>query len=898
MHVPRPHLAASRLSRVTLTLLALLALVVPAVAAAQNPTLGTVAGRITDAADQRPLGGAYVVVAGSQQGVAVREDGTYRLLLRPGTYELRARLIGYGAATATVTVAAGATTTQDFALPRAVVNLGEVAVVGTRAAERTVTDAPVPIDVIGPAELQATGVTETNQAIQMIAPSFNFPRPSISDGTDHVRPSTLRGLGPDQVLVLVNGKRRHNSALVNVNGTVGRGSTGVDLNAIPLSAIERIEILRDGAAAQYGSDAIAGVINIVLKSEAKTDGSLQVGRTYATDGETFQLGGSHGLGTEQGSFLNLAGELRHRGYTNRANVDTVTPFFPGDPRNSQPQHRNVLRWRHGDGIMKEGGLFANGGVFMANGVQLYGFGGSTLRFGDSPANFRRPNNNGTVRALYPLGFLPHIESTIWDISAGGGLKGVWNAWNYDLSTLYGGNRFRYDVTNSNNASLGTASPRDFYAGTMIFSQHVTNFDASRTVSFAGISEVNVATGAELRFDRYKIWDGDRASWVHGGVPVLDGPNAGAIAAAGTQGFPGFQPSDATNEIRNNVAAYIDFEGKPAEQFTLSLAGRAERYSDFGSAVTGKIASRFEFVPGFAVRAAVGNGFRAPSLQQEYFSSTATNFIGGVPYDIKTFPATSGAAAALGARPLEPEKSINISAGVTAEPTANLSLTADYYGIEIDDRIVFSENFTTAAVRNILAAQGFPTIGGGRFFTNAIDTRTRGLDLVARYGFGFGSRGTLRLTGSANWTKTEVTRVSPAPSQLVGLDEVLFGRIERTRIERGQPRRTMHLNADYSIGSLSLAAHHAYFGDVTAGTNFAGSYVEQGYDGAWITDASIGYRLRDDFQINFGANNIFDVYPDDVIPAFSNSGVLRYPVVSPWGFNGGYYYTKLVWNPGR
>ena len=867
----------------------------PSLLAAQGSSQGTVTGRITDAQTQRPLGGAYVVIAGTQQGVAAREDGTYRILLRAGSHELRARIIGYGSVAANVTVTAGGTSTQDFSLSRAVVNLGEVAVVGTRAAERTVTNAPVPIDILGQAELQSTGATETNQVIQMLAPSFNFPRPSIADGTDHVRPATLRGLGPDQVLVLVNGKRRHNSALVNVNGTVGRGSTGVDLNAVPLSAIDHIEILRDGAAAQYGSDAIAGVINVVLKSEPRADATFQTGQTYARDGDFYQFGGSKGIGSASGAFVNVAGEFHHRDYTNRANVDTVPPFFANDLRNTDPQFRNVLRWRHGDPLVNEGGVFYNAGTSLSNGVQLYSFGGGSLRKGDSPANFRRTNNNGTIRAFYPYGFLPHIESRIVDVSVGGGVKGVFHEWNYDLSSIYGGNRFRFDVSNSDNASLGLASPRDFYAGTLIFTQHTTNFDLARA-----IGSTNVAAGAELRFDRYKIWAGDRASWVNGNVRVLDGTNVGAIAPAGAQSFPGFQPSDATNEIRNNVAGYLDVETHPTSIFTIGAAGRAERYSDFGSTVTGKTNARLEFFPGYAVRGSVGTGFRAPSLAQEYFSSTATNFIGGVPFDIKTFPAESPGGKALGAEPLKPEKSLNISAGVTAEPMRNLSLSVDYYKINIDDRIVFSENFTTAAIRTLLATQGFPTLGGGRFFTNAIDTRTRGLDVIGRYGISVGASGTLRLTAGGNWTKTEAKRTSVTPPQLTGLDATLFGPVEKTRIERSQPRRTIHISGDLTAGSWTFNAHEAYYGSHTAATTFgaAATYVEQNFPGAWITDASLGYTFARGLTLAIGGNNLFDKYPDATGPAFNNSGVLHYPNTSPWGFNGGSYYTKLSWRPGR
>ena len=875
-------------------------MVAPSAARAQNSALGTVSGKVTDAADGRGLGGAYVVIVGTQQGVATRDDGTYRFLLRPGTHELRARIIGYGSVAATVTVSAGGQTTQDFSLPKTVVNLGEVAVVGTRAQERSVTTAPVPIDVVGSAELQSAGVTETNQAIQMLAPSFNFPRPSIADGSDHVRPATLRGLGPDQVLVLVNGKRRYQSALVNVNGTVGRGSAGVDLNAIPMSSIDRIEILRDGAAAQYGSDAIAGVMNIVLKSEPRADGNVVVGQTYKGDGGTISAGGSYGFGSASGSFLNLSGDIRHRGYTNRAAADTNPQFFAGDPRNTDPAFDNKVRWRSGDALVNEGGGFFNAGRTLANGVQFYSFGGTSYRHGDSPANFRRANNNGTVRSIYPFGFLPHIESSIWDLSLAGGFKGLWRDWGWDLSTVYGGNRFRYDVTNTNNASLGAASPKDFYAGTMVFTQHTTNLDVSRTMDLGPLSDVTVAGGAELRFDRYKIWAGDEESWINGGKTIVGGPSNGTPAAAGAQGFPGFQSSDITDEIRNNEALYLDLEGRAGRLVTLGGALRAERYSDFGSQVTGKVQGRLELIPGYAIRGAIGTGFRAPSLQQEYFSSTATNFFGGIPFDVKTFRPTSDVAKALGAQPLKPEKSVNTSVGLTAEPTRNFSITADAYIINISDRIVFSDNFLTQAFRDTLFNRGFRGIGGGRFFTNAIDTKTRGLDVVARYGLGLGRAGTVRLTGGANWTKTEATKTLATPPQLNGLDAQLFGPAEKTRIERGQPRRTIHLNGDYDVGNWVFTAHEAYFGSVTAATALSAApfYYEQYIKGRWLTDASLSYRFRNSTMLTVGANNIFDVYPQRVDAPFSNLGVIQYPLNSPFGFNGGYYFTKLSITPGR
>ncbi|HUQ81915.1 MAG TPA: TonB-dependent receptor [Gemmatimonadaceae bacterium] len=870
--------------------------------AAQEP-VGTVTGKITAADAGTPLAGATVFVTGTQMGAIVRSDGSYRITLRPGNYELRVRFIGWVGMHDSVVVTSGQTTSKDFALTRSPATLEALAIVGTRGEARTVTESPVPIDVLTASEIVSTGRTETNQILQMLAPSFNFPRPSISDGSDHVRPATLRGLGPDQVLVLVNGKRRHNSALVNVNGTVGRGSTGVDLNAIPASMIDRIEVLRDGAAAQYGSDAIAGVINVVLKGSAPGEASGTFGQTAEGDGQVAHLAANAGSVFGQSNYFHAGLEYRNRGFTNRAGIDPRNQYFANDPRNNQPKRVTL---RLGDAATKDVlGMF-NGSYTTQRGIELYAFGGASNRDGESAANWRLPNGNNTVRALWPDGFLPLINTEIWDLSASAGAKGLAAGWQWDLSTTFGRNSLQYDVSQSNNASMGLSSPTDFDAGQLRFAQSTTNLDLFRTVGLGGLS-VRTAAGAEFRLDKYEIVAGEDASWIDGKQRILDGPNANSsttLPAPGAQGFPGFRPADEQNETRNNYAVYVDLESDLTSQLLLGLAGRFEDYSDFGSTTTGKLTARFAITPQVALRGAVNTGFRAPSLGQSFFSSTATNLVAGQFLEIRTFPVSSAGAKALGAKPLKPEKSVNASFGVTFDPTSQFSLSVDYYDIKINDRIVFSENFIGAAIQSRLAAIGLTGITGARYFTNAIDTHTRGVDVVANYGLDFGrSGGVLRFTGGYNHNKNEVTNVIPTPPELTGFSEQLFGRAERGRIEEAQPRDNILLSANYSRGVLGGVVRAQRFGEVTnrqirVATN---QPSDQTFSAKWITDVSGSYRLLNRVTFALGADNVFDIYPDvqddqwNVATGFagnSNFGMNPYSGISPFGFNGRFFWAKL------
>ena len=870
---------------------ALIALALPL--SAQSPT-GTITGKVKDAAGA-PIQGATVSITGTQSGAITVGAGTYRIALRPGRYELRVRLLGYAAAKDSVTVTDGQSVSKDFVLTKAVNALDAMAVVGSRSEERTVIDAPVPIDVLSTTDLKMTGRVETAQMIQAAAPSFNFPRPSITDGTDQVRPATLRGLGSDQTLVLINGKRRHTAALININGSVGRGQAAVDINAIPQEMIDHIEILRDGAAAQYGSDAIAGVINIVLKKDAANEITASVGETKSNqgnvqgDGRLFQVAGTFSAPINNG-FLTLTGELRDRGSSNRSFPDARQQYFTGDPRNSLPA---PFDHRFGDAYTHDMYGWMDFGRTLANGLQVYTFGGLSFRHGDGTGFFRRPQDDRTVRAIAPNGFLPSIQTGVWDGSLGAGVKGenlLGFAW--DLGTVYGTNSISYTIANSLNTSLGAASPTRFDAGKLAFSQSTTNLDLHRALATSLPTRLGI--GAEYRMDIFEITAGERASWVNGGVAILDGPNAGKPAAPGSQVFPGFKPNDAGSHSRSNVAAYADVESDLSKEWLVDVAGRVENYSDFGSTVNGKLSSRFTVTKGFNLRGAISTGFRAPSLHQEFFSATSTNFINGVPFDIRTFPVNDPVARVLGSKELKPEKSLNFSGGVALEPAKNFSITADYYYITIKDRIVFSDNFIGTQVTALLQANGYTGIQGGRYFTNAIDTKTQGVDVVVNYGFDLTDAGFLRLTAGYNNTQNSVTHIIPTPPELSTQSEALFGRVERGRIEVGQPRDNAIITANWTRKSLGATlTGHRYGQVITRGTPADGSQ-DNTMSPKTLVDLSFNWKTPMGATIAVGADNLFDTYPDFLKPGTDFNGITRYSGFSPFGFNGRYVYAKVTW----
>ncbi|HST44584.1 MAG TPA: TonB-dependent receptor, partial [Luteimonas sp.] len=708
--------------------------------------------------------------------------------------------------------------------------LDTLIVTGTRVADRTVAESSSPIDIITPEILESTGTAELATALSRALPSLNFPRPAISDGTDAVRPAQLRGLSPDQVLVLVNGKRRHSTALVNLNGTQGRGSSPVDLNAIPIAAIERVEVLRDGASAQYGSDAIAGVINIVLKGGGD-GGSIagRYGKHSAGDGEAYQLSGDAGFGFAGDGFVRLSGQALHNDQTDRAR-----PYI-GTPSATSPPLGQVVQ-RQGDPEIDQGAVGFNAGFSPAEGISFYSFGTASRRDALSNGFFRPAGDTRNIRAIYPDGFLPQIRNIAEDRAAVVGLKGYTaGGINIDFSYNYGNSELSFDIENTLNRSLGPTSPTQFYAGALEVTQHVVNLDLNKAVDVGFLDyPITFALGAEWRGEEFEQFAGEPGSYINGGA-LLNG----APTASGAQVFPGFRPSDARAFDRHSYSVYADVEADVSEQLSLGVAARSERYSDFGSTTSGKLSARFAFTDAVALRGTASTGFRAPSLQQQFFQSTSTNFIsvpgvGTVPFDIRTFRVNDPAAIALGAEPLEAEESTNYSLGLVLQPLDNLYVTVDAYRIEIEDRVALSENLTSTAVRNYLNANGFPDVGGGRYFTNAIDTTTDGIDLIATYGFDLAS-GRLAVTGGYNYNKTEIDRVAPNPPSLVAIDPaaVRIGRTEIGRITEGSPRDKVFLGGTWTGGNWSFSANGTRYGEFSVfGATTA---LDQTFDPEWTLD---------------------------------------------------------------
>lgn len=889
-------------------------------------------GKVTDA-EGNGLPGVSVAVSGGSQGTITNAEGNFGLQLKQGNYKIRFSFVGYKTLEQNVTIGAEPVT-LNVTLEEDVVSLSDVVVLGSRsAAVRTSVQTPVPVDVISMKDMQLTGQIEPTQMINFVAPSFNSARQTIADGTDHIDPATLRGLGPDQVLVLVNGKRRHNQALTNVNGTVGRGSVGTDLNAIPAAAIERIEVLRDGAASQYGSDAIAGVINVVMKKEAGTTANMHWGRHYAGDGRNLMLGLYHGLKVGKSGTISFAGDFRFREPTNRAgdytgpvyinwNVGTDIArrqqlYEQDEALIAQRGFSRAKNMQIGNSKVDNFGGMVNGDLRIGAKTNLYFTGMLNYRRGQAAGFYRYPFQTAQVNLdLYPDGFLPQIHSTIWDRSLLAGISGEWgNGWRWDLSNVYGGNSFRFDVKNSNNASqfaLGARAQTEFYAGTLGFNQNTTDFGVSKDFGKQiGLKTFNVAGGLHFRIDQYSIQAGEEASWKN-----YD-PASGRVG--GAQVFPGFQPANEVNRSRNVLGAYLDVESDLTEKFLVNVAGRFENYSDFGSNFAGKLSARYKFAEVFSVRGAISNGFRAPSVHQSAFSAISTVFIsvpgqGLQPRQQGTFRNDSPVAKAFGIPTLRAETSVNYSLGVTSQITDNISLTIDAYQIDIKDRIVLTGQFqrgtspTGQLISRILDNAGQQEVNAAVFFTNAINTRTQGLDIVLSGSQVIG-KGTLNFTLAGNMNRTNV-QGEPRVSETLPPDQfgnVLFNRLERSRIEVAQPRSKYTLGLNYKINSFGANLRLTRFGRVEV-WDPANTALDESFSPKVVTDLSLSYRVLKNIGIMIGANNLFDVYPDPLranqwptptrITALDNTSFNRFIYsrnATQFGFNGGYYYFSISAN---
>lgn len=792
----------------------------------------------------------------------------------------------------------------------------QIVVTGTRVAGRSVSDTAVPIDIVSAATLERSGNTELNQALSVALPSFNFPRPGLADGTDTIRPATLRGLSPDQSLVLVNSKRRHSASLVNVNGTVGRGSSAVDLNTIPTAAINAVEVLRDGASAQYGSDAIAGVLNVRLR-EASEGGNFTASYGYrdtrystptttppagatwsapptiersVSDGETVNISGWKGFALGDDGYLTLSVEYKDAERTERGGWDyrQQYPLVNGsfDPREQTIERFNA--W-YGEPDIEQATVFVNAGINTGLG-KLYSWFSYQDRAAKSGGFYRRALDDRNVIEVHPDGFLPIIAPDVTDISAAAGYEWDQGDWSFDASVVYGFNEMEFTIENTVNRSIGPSSKTEFDAGGFDYDQIVGNFSAVTSFDVAALaSPVNVATGIELRRESYSISAGEPDSYRNGGVLL---PN-GNPTQSGSQVFPGFRPANEVNESRHAVGVYVDLEANLTDNVLGSVALRAEDYSDFGNNLTGKLALRYDISDSFAVRGSVQNGFRAPSLQQQYFTSTSTNFISGVPFDITTFPVNDPVAIALGAKPLDAEESVNFSLG-TVIRLGDVSITIDGYRIDIDDRIVLSENLTAANVRQFLADQGFIGIGGGRFFINGVDTETQGVDVVVNWNLPTVDMGDFDLTLVANVNSTDVTAV-PETAELAALDPAptLFGRVNVLTFEEGTPKNKLGAIINWNLERVGVTLRATRYGEVlNPGTTQANDFT---LEAKTLVDIEGRVDITDNWRLAMGMDNLFDQYPQAYPINLNTTGNTPFSNYSPYGRSGRLVYAKVSYN---
>ncbi len=761
--------------------------------------------------------------------------------------------------------------------------LDTVIVTGTRVSDRTVAESQSPIDIITPEALTATGSTELATALSRALPSLNFPRPALTDGTSGVRPAQLRGLSPDQVLILVNGKRRHLSGQLNVNGSMGRGSSAVDLNTIPVSAIARVEVLRDGASAQYGSDAIAGVVNIVLKGAGEGGSlALNLGQFSAGDGKQYQLSGDTGVGFADGrGSLHVAGQLSHQDVTNRAG-----PFnaygLTGHPTPNSGNYPSVGQKTFvvGDPEVDTRAVSANAGFDFSDNLQGYATAIASNRDITSFAFYRSRNHNAATSLLYPNGFVPQINQYLKDRSLVAGLKGgTEGGFNWDVSYNYGYSRIDFHTRNTMNYALGANSPTSFRDGALEYTHNIANADFSQALDWGLAYPVTLSFGGEYREEKWNQSPGE--------------PNSYFGSAA--QGFGGFTPINAVHADRHNYALYAGLEADFTDKFSAGITGRYEDYSDFGDKTSGKLSARYAFTDKVALRATVSNGFRAPSLAQQSYQVITSNYANGVFVESGTFPATSVVARALGSTPLQAESSNSYSLGLVLQPAERLYLTVDAFQIDIDDRIILSSTIATNAATNaLLTSLGINNVTAFRYFTNAVDTRTRGVDVVGSYNIPLATSA-LDLTASYSYNETEVKRLAPSPAVLtsLGLTNPLVGRDEIGRLEDAFPRDKAILGGTWTSAKWTLGLNATRYGTFTVRqTNPA---QDQTYDPQWVVDVSASFKPSEQWTLTLGADNVLDSHPDRVEPTFTGVnawGQMPYSNYSPAGFNGAYVYARV------
>ncbi len=851
-----------------------------------------------------PVEGATVTVKNKNTSVITNSEGIFSIAAQQGDV-LLITSVGFASEEIPVT----AETTYNLILKATNSNLGSITVIGSRGRPRSDVNRPVPVDVISSKELESTGQVDLGQMAQFTSPSFNSSKNGINGVANYADPASLRGMSPDQSLVLVNGKRRHQFSAINGNVTVGKGTVVTDLNSIPSMAVERMEILRDGAAAQYGSDAIAGIMNLALKRNINSGSAkTQFGITKKGDGATGMAALNYGFGLgKDESFLNVTLHYQYVAGTDR--VDPYTGFIYNTNRTRDDSIRNARGvWptgkaafvtKYGSNQTKAYQAFINAGYPLGKAWSLYSFGGVSKKDILAYGFFRNaiPTDANSNPALYPDGYLPELpgKNTDYSLFAGVTRKSV-NGWNIDLSTGYGRNYLDLFANNTSNPSMGAASPTDFFVGRNTFSQSTTEAIFSKNYqSLWGTKSTNIAFGSQFRIDNFKLGEGDSLSYKVG--PLAQTNNK----APGSSGRPGISVTDRTDKSRTNIGFFVDVESDITDKFLVAVAGRYENYSDFGSNISGKLATRVKLSNNVAARGSINRGFRAPSLQQIFNSQTTSTVQAGVIRQTKQLPSNDPKLAQLGIEDPKPELSWNYNVGLTAKAGNKLLFTLDAYQIDVDNRIIISEQLPISASTPALFAAYPPTTGIREitFFTNHINTRTKGVDFVTSFRHNFTSKNGLNASVAFTFNKTEITSQKATPAQLqagAATTIKLIDTVSISLIETSQPRNKVLGSIGYVAGKLNATARVTYFGKVVAWEKPANiPHRAQTFQGKTLTDLTLGYDISKNFSITAGANNIFDVYPDKVLANYASysSGQIPYTRnAGQFGFNGAFYYTTV------
>lgn len=783
--------------------------------------------------------------------------------------------------------------------------LSTVVSLGNRAGDRTVAESPVPIDVISGGQLQKQGTTGLKDALANAVPSFNVTKFQGSAYSNVSRYAGLRGLGGGYVLVLINGKRRINNATSSDNYYLSEGWNAADLDSIPVSAVDHVEVLRDGAAAQYGSDAVAGVINIVLKqndngfsSNTMTGRRSRYHSGVGANGETYQEGLNAGFALPNDGFINLALDAKSEDATFRSGGATGN-FYPLINGQQDARESSVDRRNHAVGLpaIKQYNLSYNAELPLPNDLTLYSFSTFTRQNAEVGINFRRPNDNTVITELYPDGVAPQFlfDTRTWQSVAG--LKGTeLLGWNWDLSTSFGKSELIQNTDHNMNPSLGTSTPTSFYLQGNTFSQWTNNFDLNRQLDIGWSHPLTVATGLEFRRERYTTESGDPLSYANGGYQFPAGNAlAGQYGAIGALGNHLLLPEDEVNLSRNNSAIYLDLGLNLTDKWFVSAAGRFEHYTDSsGNTTTGKLATRYQFTPELAVRGAVSTGFVAPSLTQQGYARTGLSrrLVGGTYRELtlKRVQPHSALAKELGGEELDPVTSRNYSMGLAWTPTDRLNVTLDAYLIDLKDRIALINPLSGTAVSNILASAGYSNVQQVQYYANALDTRTKGIDLVADYSQSLGKYGQLRWTAGANWNKSTVTDVADNPAVLNGLGLTRITREQLGGVTDLTPKTKYMLGLTWNIYDFDLHLQTTRYGKVKI-LNSNSASLDESFGAKWITNADATYHLTDNISFSVGAENLFNVYPDKH-KIYDETGRNYYSQISPFGSYGAFYYSKL------